>query len=273
MLLLYNAPLRACHNRYRHPFIRVDTGMSRVPSHPSVMRVLRRLIVVCVTFSLLAAGSSSQAAAKASLHIVPVPAYRISVEGQGWSRSHVVTVSLHAGPWAVSVRIRPNRNGAFTVGARQVDLCGGVSFQARDPSGRTASVRGPQLMCPSMSNPPKPTLTVLKGKQVQARVVRLLAPNRPGAVTIHRGDELYVWEAGTILPAFTPQADETYLELVEEGTTPPRACPQVDCASGFYWIWLALHTGIANIDLSPACRQSRPPCGMPDFLLRVHILP
>jgi hypothetical protein len=85
------------------------------------------------------------------------------------------------------------------------------------------------------------------------------------------GDRLYLWEAGTTTPLYTPHTDSTYLTLLEQYRTLPRACPQVDCAEGFAWIWVAIRTGTTIIDLSPACRQSQPPCALPDFGVTVHI--
>jgi hypothetical protein len=91
-------------------------------------------------------------------------------------------------------------------------------------------------------------------------------------MTLHVGDELTIWEAGTVRPAFRPQADPAYLALTGQGTTPPRACPQPDCDAGFYWGYVAIRAGQTLVDMSPGCREVTPPCMAPDFAITVKIL-
>jgi hypothetical protein len=116
-----------------------------------------------------------------------------------------------------------------------------------------------------------PQLRVLQGKPAKHQVARIYGI-QPRSVTLQDGDELFIWEAGTVRPAFQPHADPAYLAVVGQGTTPPRACPQPGCDAGFYWDYVALRPGTTLVDMSPGCRELTPPCAAPDFALTVKIV-
>jgi hypothetical protein len=235
----------------------------------------RAAVAVCLAFAAVLAvvqQPSAAAAAVPGLHFVTVPGYRLTVAGKDWPHRVRIIFALHAGPWVQGLQARTTRNGSFRVGIANVDLCGGVTILAADFAHHKAMLRGPALGCASPITPPVPSLTLLQGKQMQPSVTQMLGLQRPASVTLHIGDRLHLWEPGTTRPSFTAHADETYLSLVGQGKTPPRTCPQVDCEAGFYWDWVAIRAGEAQIDLSPGCRQSKPACGAPDFLLEVVIL-
>ena len=75
---------------------------------------------------------------------------------------------------------------------------------------------------------------------------------------VANGAALKVETGGLALAVFNVDG-----EFLGRGTTPPRACAQVNCAQGFYWRWVAVRTGDTGIDLSAACRKSTPPCMVP----------
>jgi hypothetical protein len=237
-------------------------------------RIVRSLLGTALALSLLlVTADASRAAVKRSLRTVAVPSFKIGTLGNGWKAGKPVVVSLHAGPWVVGVEVRPTRAGSFRVAARGVDLCGGVWFQAVDTAGHSKIARGPALACPSPQQPSKPTLKVIGGKQVRSTQYRILTPMPPTSVTMHVGDQLYLWEPGSTVPAFTPGVDRDYLALLASGKTPPQTCAAVNCAEGFEWTWIALRAGDTILDLSPACRLSTPPCGRPDLGIGIHIDP
>lgn len=251
------------------------------------MRTRAALAAAVVILWSLSLGSvqSSLAKGKApTLHLAGAAGFRIAVSGDGWAPRSRVAFSVRAGPWVEGMALQTTAAGTFRIGIRNTELCGGSSFRARDLRGHSAVVYGPALKCPAPFSPPKPVVTVLLGTRLRIETkhsanrargtvqeIRLLAPGAR-TETLHLGDALYLWEPGTVRPAFRASANSRYLELIGQGRTPPRACPQVDCEEGYYWEWIAVTTGTTFIDLSPACRESRPACAIPDFAIRVQIL-
>jgi hypothetical protein len=155
-----------------------------------------------------------------------------------------------------------------------VDLCGGVSSDVYTRSGRHVHLSSPSLSCAPAPDMPAPTVTVLQGAALStapAQLFTLQTPANPFQLPV--GQTLYFWEPGTHQPLFAPRADPAYLELIDQGTTAARACAQPDCVAGFYWRWLAVRPGNTGIDFSPACRQVKPQCELPDRLVEVTILP
>lgn len=213
-----------------------------------------------------------------TLKIVNLRSGGLGVQGIGWGQTRL-EVSLITGPWTVGLSIRPNLRGRFRVKAVGANPCAGLLFRAIDTHGHRKTVRGPQLGCNVPADLPRPELHVVVGRAVTPATVKVLA-SHPGSVTLHVGELLYLWEPGTTVPAWTPrlldsagtQTSGRPLQLVDAGQTPPRACPQVDCDAGFYWKWLAVATGDTGITLSAACRASTPPCMVPDFIIRVHVV-
>jgi hypothetical protein len=198
----------------------------------------------------------------------------LGVQGTGWGRG-TVTLSLQTGPWTVGLTVRPNARGKFRVALQKLNPCAGADIHAYDARGRSVELRRRDLQCPTPAELPRPVLHAVVGKSTAPATVQILAA-RPASVTLHVGTVLYLWEPGTTAPAFRPQLtgnSSTLLVLVDAGQTAPRACAQVDCAAGFYWKWVAVSAGDAGISLSAACRSSSPPCMLPDYLIRVQIVP
>jgi hypothetical protein len=249
------------------------TRMARLDSRPRhAVPTLTALIVLCLALvGLLPKGI--QAAGPPAMRLVAVGGHRIAVHGTGWPARDRMVLSVRYGGGSEGLELGSTARGAFTVAADSIDLCGGVTFVARDSAGHRATVQGPPLKCASRINPPRPVFTVLSGTKLQPHEVRVLGATGPHDVILHVGDALYLWLGGTATPVFLPKTKARYLFPLSMGTTPPRACAQVDCQAGFFWRWIALRPGETGIDLSPACRQTTPPCEIPDLLLRVHIEP
>jgi hypothetical protein len=227
------------------------------------------VLLLPVANSVLAgAGSASP-----TLRFVTAAGYQPAIAGRGWMPGTRIVFSVQEATVAAGLEIRVTRRGTFRVGVTDVSMCDRPVFVARDlHGGLQTKLSGPPLGCASRLNPPVPQMHLLQGRLAKHRVVRVYRI-QPRQVTLHVGDELYIWEAGTSQPAFRPHADPTYLTLIGQGTTPPRACAQPDCDSGFYWDYVALRTGVTLLDMSPACRDAAPPCAAPDLAMKVTILP
>jgi hypothetical protein len=228
------------------------------------------LAVICFGFTPRS-GMAAPAAAVPSLRFVSAAGFPLAIAGRGWVGASRVVFSVQEIAVAAGLQVRITRKGTFLVGLTGVSLCDRPVFLARDFSTRQAKLTGPPLGCASRANPPVPQLQLLKGKLARHQIVRIYGV-QPHSVTVHVGAEVYVWESGATRPAFVPKADPTFLWLLGEGTTPPRACPQVGCDAGFYWDYVALQAGKTLIDMSPWCREAQPPCEMPDFAIAVKIL-
>jgi hypothetical protein len=212
--------------------------------------------------------------AQPSLRLIGIPGYRLGVSGQGWPHRGRLSVVARSGTQAVGVQFRATRAGTFSLGVNSVDVCSGVGFDVYTRSGRHVHLASRPLACPAVLETPVPTVTVLQGSTLPSADVKmgtLQALDNPFVLRV--GQILYFWEPGTQHPAFLPQTNPAYLMLVEQGTTAARACAQPDCAAGFYWRWRAVQPGNTGIDLSPACRQTKPQCEIPDRLVEVTILP
>lgn len=240
-----------------------------------------RLLSCLVVLLLLAMDVAPARAGSRTLTVVPVTGKGIGVQGSGWGVGRVV-VSLQTRQWISSVSLRPNPAGTFVVAAVGANLCAGVLFRAYDGHGHAKAARpaGPALGCATPADYPRPRLEILSGRKVTAPTVRAIA-GHPASVTLHRGDVLYLWEPGTTAPFMSPRlegspsplATPALLVLIAQGQTRSKTCAAADCAAGFYWKWLAVGIGDTGIVLSAACRQSKPPCMVPDFLIPVHIVP
>lgn len=248
--------------------------MARLNSRPRrAFPALTALIVLCLALVGFLPKGIQAAGSPPDIRLVAAAGHRIAVHGTGWPARGRLILSVRYGGESEGLQLRTTPRGAFTVAVDSIDLCGGVTFIARDLAGHRATVQGPPLKCVSRINPPRPVFTVLLGTKLQPHEVRVRGITGPHNVTLHVGDALYLWIGGTTTPTFMPKAKARYLFPLSMGTTPPRACAQVDCEARFFWRWIALRPGETGIDLSPACRQTTPPCEIPDLLLRVRIEP
>jgi hypothetical protein len=249
---------------------------SRIACHPGRVRVFAsRTLIVFALILLGITGSAGATAlaqsAKPSLRFGATPGYRLTVIGRGWSRRARLGVSLRSGTRVSGLELRATSAGSFKLGVNQVNLCGGVLVVVSDLSGHKAQVRGPALACPIPNNSLNPVLTILKGKMAHPRAVRILSPAAPTPLTMRIGETLYIQEPGTAQPSMSASADQRYLLEIGEGKLSSGSCVQSSCPGTFFWEWLAVRAGNTAIDLSPACRQTKPACGRPDIALEVHI--
>jgi hypothetical protein len=209
-----------------------------------------------------------------ALHFTKAAGFQLGVSGQGWPHRGRLNLVVRSGASAAGLRFRSTSAGTFLLGINSVDVCSGVRFDVYTRSGRHAQIQTPQRGCPSVGDPSVPVVTVLQGTVLRPSEARLLALQTPaGPFHLRVGQTLYFWLPGTLRPAFVPKTNPAYLVLVTQGTTAARACAQPDCSAGFFWRWLAVQSGTTAIDLSPACRQSKPQCEIADRLIEVTIDP
>lgn len=239
----------------------------------NITRTILRLVVCAMLLLLTVQVTSVQAAgAKPTLRLGHDAQQRLLVSGSGWRPNSRIVFSVHLASLTNGRELRANSRGRFALAITRLSLCSGPVFQARNLAGQSAVLHGPPLGCASPANPPVPSLHLVQGHAVSVQLERILG-TIPRTVTLHLGDELYLYESGDTHPGYQPQADDHFLTVLRQGTTPARACSQPDCAAGFFWQYAAAQVGQTTIDLSPACRSVRPPCMMPDLEIEVNVLP
>jgi hypothetical protein len=215
--------------------------------------------------------AASSAALTPSLRLVSEPSYRISVHGRHWRPLSEVAFSVTQGSTVTGLALRATSIGTFIVGIKNINLCAGEVFNAWDLGGDHASIHGPALPCPVPLRLPKPELTVLKGEAIPLAPVHVDGPTGK-TVQINIGNAIYVWQPGTKHPAYFPSVPSTYFALIGAGTTPPRACPEVECSQGFYWEWVGIHAGNSVVSMTPWCRRQKPVCEIASWVISVRIL-
>jgi hypothetical protein len=234
------------------------------------------LTTMLAGLALLPASASASHPAHATrtpapkLQFVTVPGYTVAIRGTGWRPDRRVAVSLAEWYPVVGLELRTTNAGGFVVGVKSIDLCNGDLFAASDFAGHEAHLAGPGRGCPINPLAPIPTLTVVTGKSLVAVVHHVDVPPYKHSVVMRVAQALYLREAGTSRPGFIPSAPAPFFFLLARGRTPPRACPEVECASGFLWEWVGMKTGKTGIGMNPACR---PQCEIASFLIPVTIQP
>lgn len=237
----------------------------------------RRLSIVAVAFSVsLVLWSPASAAAvhrvNPSLRFVHRAGYQLVVAGRGWRPWSPVIFSVRVGAISAGLEVKATRRGAFAIALSHLSLCSEPEFAARDLRSHHASLHGPPLGCPLPANPPMPVLKIIQGKRSAPAVYRI-AGIVPRSVNMRLGDELYIQEDGATLPAYLPYVNAYYLTLVRAGRSSGPGCQLANCNTNYFWEYAATRLGETVIDMSPACRQVRPPCEAPDFGISVKISP
>jgi hypothetical protein len=237
----------------------------------------RRFAAALVAASLFLGFTSAQparaqAATGPSLQFTQAAGYPLAVEGHGWRPNARVVFWIRAANIVEGRELKTTAGGRFVIGITGLNMCAGPVFQSRDFKSARAKLRGPALGCAMPLDIPVPKLRIVVGQSVPYRLVKIYS-HQPGSVTMHVGDQLYLWEPGTAAPPFTPNVDARYLLLIRAGKTPPRACPQPDCDAGYFWQYVGIRSGNTSVDMAASCRFSTPPCQLPDFAIEVVILP
>lgn len=231
-----------------------------------------RTLLCLLLLALWAPGSQTVLAARAgpSLRLGHDAQQRLLVSGSGWKANSRIAFSIHLASLATGRELRADSRGRFALAVTRLSLCSAPVFQARSLAGQSTTLHGPPLGCATPANPPIPSLHLLQGRAISVQLERILGTT-PRSVTLHLGDQLYLYESGDTHPGYQPQVDEHYLSVLRQGATPARACAQPECGAGFFWQYVAAQVGVTAIDLSPACRSLRPPCMLPDLEITVTV--
>jgi hypothetical protein len=198
------------------------------------------------------------------------------VVGKGWVPFSRVTVTVRFYGLKVTRTVYTTRTGVFGLGMEGVHWCKNLAIVARDTAGHRVVRHGssPLFSCTPPRSGTKLVLHVLTPKQMQAKQITVDATKLIMPQTMHVGDVLYVYDPGTNQPSVVLIPDPSHFRLIEQGKV-PDCPPNASCAfpPGFFWRLAATGPGDAIVTLSPVCRQSKPPCMLPDRALRVTILP
>jgi hypothetical protein len=104
------------------------------------------------------------------LRFATAPGYGMAVAGRRWGRSARLSFALskHAGTGWIrsSIVLQATGSGSFLVGVSHVHPCAGLRVTVHDRVGHVVRLRTLSRSCASISNQPKPVLTVLQGKFV-----------------------------------------------------------------------------------------------------------
>lgn len=207
-----------------------------------------------------------------SLKIVAAPRYVLGVTGNGWSKNSLLTVTARNTSKGQTMKLKATSHGMFRVGVSLLGPCDDFTFTVRDRTHRL-TVQRPSRQCPVPAESGPPALTVLQGKQMTAKQLTIDVSKPPATESLRVGDVLYLYDPNTSAPSLVT-GDSDHFNPIDHGTVP--ACPpNTSCAlpPGVYWRFTATHTGDGMVIVSPACRQSKPPCMAPDRVVRITILP
>ncbi|HZT96719.1 MAG TPA: hypothetical protein VFB34_07760 [Chloroflexota bacterium] len=222
---------------------------------------------VAVTLATSGASPANTRSPAPALKLTGAKGYRLAVAGSGWPASSRVTFRLTQGAFPVEgFELITTKRGQFEIGVNNIDLCNGEMLTARDLAGHSVGIPGPGLACPVRKNPPAPVLTILVGQPANISVRHIDWPSQRGPVTIRLADAVYLWEGKS---GFLPSAPWKSFQLIQRGTTPPRDCPEVECAAGFYWEWVGMAVGNTGIAMNPRCA---PKCEIASYLIPVKIV-
>jgi hypothetical protein len=198
------------------------------------------------------------------------------VIAKGWLPITRVTVTVRFYGLTATRKFHTTRTGTFGVGIQGVDWCQNLTLVVRDAMGHRVVTHGsiPKSVCTPPGPNSKIVLHILTPKQMQAKQITVDATKITSSQTMHVGDVLYVYDPNQNQPSIVLSFDASHFRSIEQGQVP--ACPPTaSCAvsTGFFWRLVATAVGDGIVTLSPACRQSKPPCMLPDRALRVTILP
>lgn len=198
------------------------------------------------------------------------------VIGKGWVPLTRLAVTVKFYGLKATRTLHATQRGAFGIGIQGVHWCKNLSVVVRDTAGHRVTLHGsiPVSSCTPPSSGAKLVLHVLTARQMQAKQITVDTTKLTTSEMMHVGDVLYVYAPGTGQPSVTLIPDANHFRLIEQGTL-PECPPTASCPfpPGFFWRLEATQAGDTIVTLSPACRQSKPPCMLPDRALRVTILP
>lgn len=229
------------------------------------------LLVLCLS-TIVPRGIAVGATAAPSLAFVTRPGHSLAVAGKNWGHHVVVTARIGASIGGVALGSRAG--GRFTVALDFSMACGGISVEVRDLRGDDITLKRVGPMCPNRLGEPAPTVTVLQGVRSASHVRTLGFSSSPRTLAMRLGETLQIIERGDSAPSFVPTADSQHFMLLQHGGTGSTRCSAACAPTGdLFWDWVAVKRGHGTVSLAPACRQSQPPCELPERFIDVTITP
>ena len=198
------------------------------------------------------------------------------VVGTRWPSSTriALTVSFHRR--TAHTHLHSTRAGRFGVEIRGVSWCAGLRLAARDAAGHRAELRATSTSssCSRPTGDMAIVVHVLTVHQMQAKQINLDVSQPVPPRAVHVGDVLYLYQPGDGDPRLLLLPDQEHFRLIDHGAIGP--CPAAaNCPPppGSFWTLAVVQAGDAIVTVSHACRQSTPPCMLPDRAIRIAILP
>lgn len=238
-----------------------------------MQRIARVLAISSVLLAGLLVDSggvpSAGAAAPPKLTFTRAPGHPLAVRGTGWKGGERIVLSLQLATVMTGIQLRATARGSFTVAIGAVTLCGASQITARAYGGSQATIVGPARNCALQGKPPRPRFSVLAGTRLRTRTVTVVGLGGSRSVSLRVGEKLYFSEP-SVGVMYVPSVDRAYLTLLRHRTA-VQQCANGSCIEQTSWEWVTVKAGETAIDLAAPCRQSRPPCMLPDRLVRVRI--
>jgi hypothetical protein len=251
-------------------------GMRYVPTgdighHARTFRAFTACLSAVCVFSVAPRATVIAATVPPSLSFATRSGHSLAVAGKNWG--HHVVLTARIGDAIGGAVFGSLAGGRFTVALDFSVACGGITVEARDFRGGDATIRRAGPLCPNRLGERPPSVSILQGSRNTPRIRSLRHPSAPRTLILHLGDALQITEPGGFTPSFTPTADTPHFVLLAQGVRGSAVCTQGPCGQtgDQYWKWIAVKRGRATVSLSPACRQSRPPCEIRESVIDITI--
>ena len=214
-------------------------------------------------------------AAQPTLTAVASPDLNLRVAGSGWPTRSRLTITVRFWGAKASRILRSTSGGTLGFAVTNVRWCSRLTITVHDTRSNTVSLLGatPAASCAPVKPRMKIVIRSLSPAQMQFMQVVVNAVQPGSLYTLHVSDVVFLYRPGTGGPAILPVPDSEHLDSIDQGPLPQDAPPPGwPSPPGWYWRFRATHPGDATLTLSHTCRQSTPPCMLPDRLVRLQIL-
>jgi hypothetical protein len=234
------------------------------------LRALALILFMICALSIAPRDTAAAASGGPSLTFVTRAGHSLAVTGGNWG--HHVIVTAQIGASRAGDALVTSAGGRFAVALDFSIACGGITVEARDLRGDDETLKRPGPLCPNREGEPPPVLTVLQGVQSTAHVRTIGFSSAPRTLVLRIGETLQLIERAGSSPHFTPSADAQHFVLLQQGGSGSVLCAASCLATGnLFWKWVAAKRGHGTVSLSPTCRQTQPPCEMPERVIDVTI--
>jgi hypothetical protein len=242
-----------------------STGKQRWPA-----RTRAWMLITLVAVSIAPAHSASAANTAPALMFVTRAGHSLAVAGKNWGHHVIATAQIGASSGVAAFGTVDR--GKFTIAVDFSVACGGITVKVRDFRGHHATLKRSGPLCPNRVGESPPAVTVLLGVPSKIRAHTIGYASTPRTLTMHVGETLKITERRDSAPSFLPAADTQHFLLLEQGGPGSASCMAACVQTGDpFWEWVAMKGGNGTVNLSPSCRQSRPPCELAEPTIEVTI--